>query len=70
MKNFSDNKSYVTTLPRETWDLLHTITSTPEDAHTLADAVLKWSEELPEGDRSPAAAYQVDLLAATVMTKH
>ena len=70
MKNFSDNKSSVTTLPRETWDLLHTITSTPEDAHTLAHAVLKWSENLPEGDRLAAAAYQVDLLAATVMIKH
>ncbi|MDG2075340.1 MAG: hypothetical protein P8J24_02185 [Arenicellales bacterium] len=70
MKNFSDNKPSVTTLPRETWHLLHAITSTPEDAHTLADAVLKWSEELPESDRSTAAAYQVDLLAATVMTKH
>ena len=70
MKNFSDNKPSVTTLPRETWHLLRTITSTPEDAHTLADAVLKWSEKLPESDRSTAAAYQVDLLAATVMTKH
>ena len=70
MKNFSDNKSYATTLPRETWDLLHTITSTPEDAHTLADAVLKWTEKLPQSDRSTAAAYQLALLAATVMTKH
>ena len=70
MKNFSDDKSSVTTLPREAWHLLHAITSTPKDAHTLADAVLKWSEELPESDRSTAAAYQVDLLAATVMTKH
>ena len=70
MKNFSDNTSSVTTLPPETWHLLHTITSTPKDAHTLADAVLKWSENLPEGDRLAAAAYQVDLLAATVMIKH
>ena len=70
MKNFSDNKSYVTTLTRQTWAILHTITSTPEAAHTLADAVLKWSEKLPESARSTAAAYQVDLLAATVMTKH
>ena len=70
MKNFSDNKSSITALPRETWHLLHTITSTPEDAHTLAHAVLKWSENLPEGDRLAAAAYQVDLLAATVMIKH
>jgi hypothetical protein len=69
MTNTVENRETPDLTP-ETWQLLHMITATSEDARALAGAVSKWCADFPFDERSTAISRQVDILAAGVMPKH